>query len=116
MRVYFDQGLLTQETAKLFKQGPRYAGHTLMVPNEGDYATLPWENDGRVLVRNAQGLELISNVCRHRQAKMLSGRGNANVGHAAAVPGAILPHGRGSARSRRRPPGSTSISTASRRG
>ena len=75
--VYFDQGLLTQETAKLFKQGPRYAGHTLMVPNEGDYATLPWENDGRVLVRNAQGLELISNVCRHRQAKMLSGRGNA---------------------------------------
>jgi len=77
VNVYFDQDLLAQETAKLFKQGPRYAGHTLMVPNEGDYATLPWENDGRVLVRNAQGLELISNVCRHRQAKMLSGRGNA---------------------------------------
>ncbi len=75
--VYFDEALLTQETRLLFKQGPRYAGHELMVPNVGDYATLPWENDGRVLVRNAHGVELISNVCRHRQAKMLSGRGNA---------------------------------------
>lgn len=78
VNVYFDDKLLALETDRLFKQGPRYAGHTLMVPNEGDYATLPWENDGRVLVRNAQGLELISNVCRHRQAKMLSGRGNAD--------------------------------------
>ena len=75
--VYFDEALLTQETQLLFKQGPRYAGHELMVPNAGDYATLPWENDGRVLVRNPQGIELISNVCRHRQARMLTGRGNA---------------------------------------
>ncbi len=76
--VYFDDALLRQETELLFKQGPRYVGHELMVPNVGDYATLPWENDGRVLVRNPQGIELISNVCRHRQAKMLSGRGNSN--------------------------------------
>ena len=67
--VYFDEPLLARETEQLFKRGPRYAGHTLMVPNQGDYATLPWENDGRVLVRNAQGLELISNVCRHRDRK-----------------------------------------------
>ena len=31
-----------------------------------------------MLVRNAQGIELLSNVCRHRQAKMFDGRGNAN--------------------------------------
>ena len=49
-----------------------------MVPNNGDYAALPWENEGRILVRNPNGIELMSNVCRHRQAKMLSGRGNAN--------------------------------------
>jgi hypothetical protein len=30
-----------------------------------------------MLVRNAHGVELLSNVCRHRQAMMLNGRGNA---------------------------------------
>jgi choline monooxygenase len=49
-----------------------------MVPNVGDYAALSWENEGRILVRNPQGIELMSNVCRHRQAKMLSGRGHAD--------------------------------------
>ncbi|HEY9108485.1 MAG TPA: Rieske 2Fe-2S domain-containing protein, partial [Roseateles sp.] len=37
---------------------------------------LPQEGEGRALVRSAQGIELISNVCRHRQAVMLRGRGN----------------------------------------
>ena len=76
--VYFDNALLQQEIQDLFRQGPRYAGHELMVPNVGDYAALAWENEGRILVRNPQGVELLSNVCRHRQAKMLSGRGHAS--------------------------------------
>ncbi|MDB5841510.1 MAG: Rieske (2Fe-2S) protein [Herminiimonas sp.] len=77
VNVYFDERLLQQEIKQLFHQGPRYAGHELMVPEVGDFATLPWENEGRMLVRNAHGIELLSNVCRHRQAKMLNGRGNA---------------------------------------
>ena len=76
--VYFDDALLQQEKQRLFQQGPQYAGHTLMVPNTGDYAALPWENEGRILVRHPQGIELLSNVCRHRQAKMLTGRGHAD--------------------------------------
>ena len=75
--VYFDEKLLQQEIQQLYMQGPRYAGHQLMVPELGDFATLPWENEGRMLVRNPQGIALLSNVCRHRQAKMLNGRGNA---------------------------------------
>jgi choline monooxygenase len=78
VNVYFDDALLQQEIKQLFHRGPRYAGHELMVPNAGDYATLAWENEGRMLVRNAQGIELMSNVCRHRQAKMFDGRGNAS--------------------------------------
>ncbi len=74
--VYFDEKLLQQEIKQLFLRGPRYAGHQLMVSAVGDFATLPWENEGRMLVRNASGIELLSNVCRHRQAKMLNGRGN----------------------------------------
>lgn len=77
VNVYFHEALCKREFHQLFQHGARYVGHELMVPNAGDYATLPWENEGRMLVRNAHGIELLSNVCRHRQAKMLDGRGNA---------------------------------------
>jgi choline monooxygenase len=73
---YFDEKLFEKEKALLFKQGPGYVGHELMVPEIGDYHTLSAENNGRVLVRNPQGIELLSNVCRHRQALMLEGSGN----------------------------------------
>ena len=76
--VYFDEALLQREKQQLFQNGPRYVGHELMVPEVGDFATLAAENEGRMLVRNANGLELLSNVCRHRQALMFNGRGNAN--------------------------------------
>lgn len=76
--AYFDASLLEREKAALFRHGPRYVGHELMVPEPGDYFALPGENEGRVLVRNRDGkVELLSNVCRHRQAVMLNGRGNA---------------------------------------
>jgi len=75
---YFDEALYQREMALLFQQGPRYVGHALAVPEVGDYMALPQEHEGRALVRNAQGIELISNICRHRQAVMLKGRGNLN--------------------------------------
>jgi choline monooxygenase len=75
--AYFDQTLYEREIELLFRKGPGYIGHALMVPNTGDYFALPAEKEGRLLVRGEQGLELLSNVCRHRQAVMLNGRGNA---------------------------------------
>ena len=61
----------------IFQHGPKYVGHQLAIPEIGDYYALPHEKEGRALVRNAQGqAELISNVCRHRQAVMLQGRGS----------------------------------------
>ncbi len=74
--VYFDEALFARERQTLFKGGPGYVGHQLMVPETGDYFALPAEREGRVLVRSAEGVELMSNVCRHRQAVMLNGRGN----------------------------------------
>ena len=74
---YFDQALFELEKKHLFDAGPQYVGHELMVPNQGDFHTLGWMDHGRVLVRNESGVELLSNVCRHRQAIMLEGRGNA---------------------------------------
>ena len=73
---YFDPALYALEMQSIFQQGPRYVGHSLSVPNVGDYYALPQEKEGRALVRNAGGIELISNVCRHRQAVMLKGSGS----------------------------------------
>ncbi|RPH62450.1 MAG: aromatic ring-hydroxylating dioxygenase subunit alpha, partial [Burkholderiales bacterium] len=76
--AYFDEALFRRELDALFRHGPGYIGHQLMVPETGDYYALPSENEGRVLVRNPAGIELLSNVCRHRQALMLNGRGRSD--------------------------------------
>jgi len=75
-RAYFDELLLKNELAQLFVNGPVYVGHELAAPELGDFCTLAHENNGRVLVRTTTGIELLSNVCRHRQATILKGRGN----------------------------------------
>ncbi len=79
--TYFDEGLFRREQQQLFARGPRYVGHALCVPEAGDFHVLGHEGDGRALLRNPQGVQLVSNVCRHRQAVMLRGRGHtgANV-------------------------------------
>src|SRR6185503_2758064 len=74
---YFDPAIFELEKRLLFDAGPGYVGHELMVRDPGDYHTLAWDDHARMLVRNASGIELLSNVCRHRQAIMLEGRGNA---------------------------------------
>lgn len=83
---YFDEALFQREMKIIFQNSPRYVGSSVSVPEIGDYYALPHENEGRALVRNSQGqVELISNVCRHRQAIMLKGRGNLHAqgpGHA----------------------------------
>jgi phenylpropionate dioxygenase-like ring-hydroxylating dioxygenase large terminal subunit len=73
---YFDPALYEREVERLFARSPRYIGHSLAVPEVGDYFALPQENEGRALLRTPAGLRLVSNVCRHRQAVMLRGRGN----------------------------------------
>jgi len=73
---YFDAELFAREMTQLFGNSPRYLGHELAVPEVGDFYALPQEGEGRALVRTPKGVELISNVCRHRQAVMLRGRGN----------------------------------------
>jgi phenylpropionate dioxygenase-like ring-hydroxylating dioxygenase large terminal subunit len=77
MSWYFDPKVLETERRVLFENGPNYVGHELMVPNLGDYHVL--DGNAQMLVRNPNGVELLSNICRHRQATMLEGRGNAKT-------------------------------------
>jgi phenylpropionate dioxygenase-like ring-hydroxylating dioxygenase large terminal subunit len=73
---YVDAEIYGLEQKVLFPQAPQYVGHELMVPNAGDYYSLAWMNHAKALVNNNNGIELISNLCRHRQALMLKGQGN----------------------------------------
>ena len=67
---YFDDNIFEKEKI-LFKQAS-YLGHELLVNN---YHVISHDNNGRVLVKNKNGIECISNVCRHRQATMLQRSG-----------------------------------------
>jgi phenylpropionate dioxygenase-like ring-hydroxylating dioxygenase large terminal subunit len=70
---YFDPQILEAERAALFAPGPDYAGHVGMLDGPGSYAVLPSQD--RLLVQDEQEVRLLSNVCSHRGATMLQGRG-----------------------------------------
>ena len=72
---YTDPAIYALEEQHLFAHAPKYLGHELMVPELGSYHALSWMNNAKALIRNEQGIDLISNVCRHRQALMLKGSG-----------------------------------------
>jgi phenylpropionate dioxygenase-like ring-hydroxylating dioxygenase large terminal subunit len=72
---YFDPAVYALEMEYLFRRGPNYAGHRLMVPDAGDFHVLEKFDGAKMLVNDGRGIELLSNVCRHRQAIMLRGRG-----------------------------------------
>lgn len=74
--TYFDPSVHAREMELIFQSVPRYLAHELSVPEVGDYHTLPQEGEGRMLVRTEHGVQLLSNVCRHRQALMKRGRGS----------------------------------------
>ncbi|MBS0325013.1 MAG: aromatic ring-hydroxylating dioxygenase subunit alpha [Proteobacteria bacterium] len=76
---YCEPRVLDAERVRLFAQGPGYVGHELMAPEPGDYQALIARDDAQMLVHGADGVELLSNVCRHRQAIMLHGRGHADT-------------------------------------
>jgi len=73
--AYFDEALYQREINALFAQSPRYLGHELMAPQIGDYQVI--DEGARYLKRSKDGVQVFSNVCRHRQAQMLEGRGHA---------------------------------------
>jgi len=73
---YLDRTWYEREMLLLFEHGPNYAGHELMVAQPGDYFSLPWSEGRQVLVHGPRGVNLLSNVCRHRQARLLDDRGS----------------------------------------
>ncbi len=60
--AYFDKALFAREQENIFKKSSIYVGHQKSVPENGDWRSLSQENNGRVLVRNQHGIELLSRV------------------------------------------------------
>ena len=72
---YADPKIYALEQQHLFVNPPQYLGHECMVPNVGDYHVLDWTSEAKSLVHQQDTISVMSNVCRHRQAIMLNGRG-----------------------------------------
>lgn len=77
IKSYFDPDVSKQEIDQAFSNGLSYAGHSLMVPEKYSYQVLPHLNDRFALFNQGDSYELISNVCLHRQAQLLEGKGRA---------------------------------------
>ncbi len=72
---YFDPAIHQRELDVFFKRGAGYVGHTLMAPAAHDYRVLESTNGAWALVNKGDAIDLVSNICRHRQAVMLNGAG-----------------------------------------
>ena len=71
---YFDDSILEREHI-LFRHA-NYVGHKHLVPELGNYSVIPQSDDGLFLINTTDGIECVSNVCRHRQATILKGSGS----------------------------------------
>lgn len=73
---YTDEAVFLQEQKSILTQELNYVGHELMIPNVNDYHVLP--DQSQTIFHHREGYLIVSNICRHRQAIMLNGRGNTN--------------------------------------
>lgn len=78
---YFKKEYQEREVELLFKSESalKYIGHELMVPKENDYRVIPSTFDRWSLFNIEGEYQLTSNVCLHRQSKLLSGSGNKKI-------------------------------------
>jgi phenylpropionate dioxygenase-like ring-hydroxylating dioxygenase large terminal subunit len=72
---YVDNTLLALEKQCLAHL-PFYFAHGSAVANKGNYYVLPTTFNGKFLINNNNGYEIISNICRHRQSILLNGQGD----------------------------------------
>ena len=73
---YIDSHIFEIEKKAIFDKYPKYLGHRLMVPQHGNYQVLDALNRSAVLVNNHGKINVLSNICRHRQALMLENQGS----------------------------------------
>ncbi|MAF81753.1 MAG: Rieske (2Fe-2S) protein [Proteobacteria bacterium] len=73
-KSFFDSLTFSLEQTELFDK-TNYIGHKLMVPEHGTYFELRQPNENKVMINDHGVIRVLSNICRHRNARMLSNRG-----------------------------------------
>ena len=68
---YIDTHIFEIEKKAIFDKYPKYLGHRLMAPQHGNYQVLDALNQSAILVNDHGKINVLSNICRHRQALML---------------------------------------------
>lgn len=76
---YTDPGIAERELQQIFRRTWSYIGPLNELRNVGDYVTGMVGGIPVVVIRNAEGLAGLVNVCRHRRHEVMKGRGNAKV-------------------------------------
>lgn len=75
-RYYSDRAYFEHECLTVLRGGWHCVGRADELPEEGDYQTLNLLGEPLIIVRNADGIKALSNVCRHRGMPLADGQGN----------------------------------------
>jgi phenylpropionate dioxygenase-like ring-hydroxylating dioxygenase large terminal subunit len=76
---YFSEAFSKQEKELLFNKTWQFVGHESALPEIGDYFTVSFLGENLFIIRTeANTLKAFHNVCTHRGAKILEGKGNCN--------------------------------------
>jgi phenylpropionate dioxygenase-like ring-hydroxylating dioxygenase large terminal subunit len=78
IQSYVDPNIFEIEKKTIFDKYPKYIGHRLMVPQHGNYHVLDALNRSAILANNHGKINVLSNICRHRQALMFENKGSAS--------------------------------------
>ncbi|MEM9173696.1 MAG: aromatic ring-hydroxylating dioxygenase subunit alpha [Myxococcota bacterium] len=77
-RAYTDETIYAREVERLFRGEWLCAGRADQAPTPGDYVSIDLLGERLIVVRDRQGeVRVLSRICRHRAAMLVSGTGNA---------------------------------------
>ena len=75
--IYINEEILAREIDRLFLNEWICAGRSDELAKQGDYMSFDLCHQPLILVRNKQGgINALSNICRHRMMRLVSGTGN----------------------------------------
>lgn len=77
--AYTSQEFFELERERIFRTGWMVVGHIAQIPNVGDYFTIDLLGEPMVVVRGPDRIRVLSRVCLHRWAPVVSGKGNAKM-------------------------------------
>ena len=77
--AYTSEEFFQLECSRIFRPGWLAVGHIAQVPNVGDYVSLEVMGEPLVIVRGKDRIRVLSRVCLHRWAPVVSGAGNTKL-------------------------------------